>query len=424
MQRNSLHHMTDKVIQQKHPHLKRYLFIAAAVALISGAIFVGSSTFPSTMNTDKGKLTIATAKVDLFQEYIAMDGMVLPVKTIYLDAIEGGRVAERFVDDGARVVIGQPLLKLINTDLQLDFLQKETQAFDLINNLQNARNNLENTKVNRLNQLAEIEFLYNEAERQFKLNQQLFNQHLISDMEYAQFKNNYDYQKRKKQLTEKAIQQDSITAYEQMKQMRESYARMQSNLALMRQKTADLIVKAPATGQLSSFRAEIGELKTKGQNLGQLDILNGYKIRVQIDEHYISRIFSGQKGQFNLNGKNYVLTVRAIYPQVSNGHFDADMEFVETQPEQIKKGQNLQVRLQLGENEKALLIPKGGFYQSTGGNWIYVLDPSGNFAEKRTIKTGRQNPEFYEIMEGLEEGEQVITSSYQTLGAYDRINFN
>lgn len=416
--------MTDRVIQQKHPHLKRYLFIAAAVVVVAGAIFIASSTFPSTINTDKGRLTIAAARVDLFQEYIAMDGMVLPVKTIYLDAIEGGRVAERFVDDGAKVVIGQPLLKLINTDLQLDFLQKETQAFDLINNLQNARNNLENTKVNRLNQLAEIEFLYNEAERQFKLNQQLFNQHLISDMEYAQFKNNYDYQKRKKQLTEKAIQQDSITAYEQMKQMRESYARMQSNLALMRQKTADLIVKAPASGQLSSFRAEIGELKTKGQNLGQLDILNGYKIRVQIDEHYISRIFSGQKGQFNLNGKNYTLYIKAIYPQVANGHFDADMEFVETQPQQIKKGQNLQVRLQLGENEKALLIPKGGFYQSTGGNWIYVVDPSGSFAEKRTIKTGRQNPEFYEIMEGLQEGEQVITSSYQTLGEYDRINFN
>jgi HlyD family secretion protein len=416
--------MTDRIIQKKHPHLKRNSMIAAAAVLLVSAILLARTHHPSSFNTDPKRLTITDVRTDQFQEYITLDGIVLPITSIYLDAIEGGRVAERYVEDGATVVQGQPLIKLVNTDLQLDFLQKETQAFDLINNLQNARNNLENNKVNRLNQLAEIEYQLNEAKRNFDLNEKLYRQQLLSDFEYSQFKNNYLFQKRKKELTEKAIQQDSITAYEQMKQMRESYARMQSNLKLMRQKTEDLIVRAPASGQLSSFKAEIGELKSKGQNLGQLDILNGYKIRVQIDEHYISRILTGQKGQFEFNKQLFNLRIKTIYPQVANGRFDADMVFEGTQPVQIKKGQNVQVKLQLGENQKTLLVQKGGFYQSTGGNWIYVLDASGTFAEKRMIKTGRQNPEYYEILEGLKEGDKVITSSYETLGEYERINFN
>jgi HlyD family secretion protein len=416
--------MTDRIIQKKHPNLRRNTIIVSVLVLLISAVLIARTNHPSSLNADQKRLTISEVRVDQFQEYITLDGIVLPIKSIYLDAIEGGRVAERYVEDGETVTKGQPLLKLVNTDLQLDFLQKETQAFDLINNLQNARNNLENNKVNRLNQLAEIDFQLNEAKRNFELNEKLFKQKLISDVEYSQFKNNYDFQKRKKELTEKAIRQDSITAYEQMKQMRESYARMQSNLKLMRQKTEDLIVRAPASGQLSSFKAEIGELKSKGQNLGQLDILNGFKIRVQIDEHYISRMFTGQKGQFEFNGQFYSLTIKTMYPQVANGSFDADMEFEGKQPLQIKKGQNVQIRLQLGENQQTLLVKKGGFFQSTGGNWIYVLDPTETFAEKRNIQTGRQNPEYYEILDGLKEGEKVITSSYETLGEYERINFN
>jgi HlyD family secretion protein len=416
--------MTDRIIQKKHPNLRRNTIIVSVLVLLISAVLIARTNHPSSLNADQKRLTISEVRVDQFQEYITLDGIVLPIKSIYLDAIEGGRVAERYVEDGETVTKGQPLLKLVNTDLQLDFLQKETQAFDLINNLQNARNNLENNKVNRLNQLAEIDFQLNEAKRNFELNEKLFKQKLISDVEYSQFKNNYDFQKRKKELTEKAIRQDSITDYEQMKQMRESYARMQSNLKLMRQKTEDLIVRAPASGQLSSFKAEIGELKSKGQNLGQLDILNGFKIRVQIDEHYISRMFTGQKGQFEFNGQFYSLTIKTMYPQVANGSFDADMEFEGKQPLQIKKGQNVQIRLQLGENQQTLLVKKGGFFQSTGGNWIYVLDPTETFAEKRNIQTGRQNPEYYEILDGLKEGEKVITSSYETLGEYERINFN
>lgn len=415
--------MVDRVIPKKRLPLKRSLLIAGAILMAASLYFLLNRTATTSLRADKNRLTIATAHTDFFQEYIAVDGAVLPIKTIYLDAIEGGRVAERYVEDGDQVIAGQPIIKLLNTDLQLDFLQRETQAFDLINNLQNARNTLENNKVNRLNQLAEADFQWKESERIFDINSELYKNNLIGKQEYLQVKNTYEYHKKRKQLIEQSIIQDSVTAYEQMKQMRESYARMQSNIKLMRQKTDDLIVRAPANGQLSSFKAEIGELKTKGQHLGQLDVLNGYKVRAQIDEHYISRILVGQRALVDLNGTNYTLLVKTIYPQVTNGRFDVDLEFVSTPPTGIKKGQNLQLRLQLGENEKVMLVNKGGFYQSTGGNWIYVLDKSGGFAEKRNITTGRQNPEFFEITSGLNENEQVITSSYETLGSYDRINF-
>lgn len=415
--------MVDKVIQKKKPYLNRFVWIGAILLFVASVLWLVKGASSKQLNADKSRLTFSTVNNGQFQEYVVIDGAVLPIKSIYLDAIEGGRVAERYVEDGDKVVIGQAILKLVNTDLQLDFLQRETQAFDLINNLQNARNVLENNKVNRLNQLAEVEFQLKESERVFDMNEKLYKEQLIAKQEYLQYRNNYEFQKRKKHLIEKAIIQDSITAYEQMKQMRESYARMQSNLKLMHQKTEDLIVRAPATGQLSSFKAEIGELKSKGQNLGQLDVLNGYKIRARINEHYISSISVGQNAQFELGGNNHILKIKTIYPQVANGSFDADLEFTAPQPNGMKKGQNVQLRLALGETAKTLMIDKGGFYQSTGGNWIYVVDASGQFAQKRAIKTGKQNPQFFEIIAGLKEGEQVIVSSYETLGDYDRINF-
>ena len=415
--------MVDKVIQKKKPYLNRFVWIGAILLFVASVLWLVKGASSKQLNADKSRLTFSTVSNGQFQEYVVIDGAVLPIKSIYLDAIEGGRVAERYVEDGDKVVTGQAILKLVNTDLQLDFLQRETQAFDLINNLQNARNVLENNKVNRLNQLAEVEFQLKESERVFDMNEKLYKEQLIAKQEYLQYRNNYEFQKRKKHLIEKAIIQDSITAYEQMKQMRESYARMQSNLKLMRQKTEDLIVRAPATGQLSSFKAEIGELKSKGQNLGQLDVLNGYKIRARINEHYISSISIGQNAQFEFGGNNHILKIKTIYPQVANGSFDADLEFTAPQPNGMKKGQNVQLRLALGETAKTLMIDKGGFYQSTGGNWIYVVDASGQFAQKRAIKTGKQNPQFFEIIAGLKEGEQVIVSSYETLGDYDRINF-
>lgn len=415
--------MVDRIIEKKKFNTKTILYFVIGISFLSLLFYLIRTNFSKEVKADINRVHIGFVKYGEFKEYIAIDGIVLPIKTIYLDAIEGGRVAEKFVQDGAILKEGEALLKLVNTDLQLDFLQRETQAFDLINNLQNARNNLENLKVNRLNQLAEAEFQFLEAERLFETNKKLFEENLISKQEYLQFKNSYDYSSKRKKLIEKAIVQDSITAFEQMKQMRESYSRMQSNIKLMRQKTEDLIVRAPSAGQLSSFKAEIGELKNKGQNLGQIDALNGYKIRAQIDEHYINRITIGQIAEFDINQKLYQLKINAINPQVVNGKFEIDLLFNGEIPKGIKKGQNIQIRLSLGENEKALMVEKGGFYESTSGQWIYVLEKDKKSATKKAIKIGRQNPDFYEIKDGLSDGDEVIISSYQTLGDYDKIIF-
>ena len=412
----------DRILPKRTKRSKYFLFSGTAVVVAVLIFYLFSAAGRNEVNVDKDHVVLATVQYAAFNEYIPVDGIVLPIRSIYLDAVEGGRVTEKYVQDGDFVTEGQPVLKLINTDLQLDFLNRETQAFDLINNLQNARNTLENNKVNRMTQLADVEFQLREADRIYQLNEKLFADKVISQQEYLQSKNNYAYYKSKKTLIEQAIVRDSITAFEQMKQMQESYTRMRSNLQLMKQKTEDLIVRAPASGQLSSFTPQIGELKTKGQNLGQLDVMDGYKVRAQIDEHYISRIQIGQQAEFDYTGGTYILSVRTIYPQVANGRFDADMEFVGRQASQLRKGQNLQLRLKLGDNTRALLLKKGGFYQSTGGNWVYVLEPGKSTATKRSIRTGRQNPQYYEILEGLKEGDQVIISSYETIGLYDHVN--
>lgn len=416
--------MTDRPIDTKPQKIKFRIIGIVSACVIILILWMVFSPHPSQLNAKRTGMKLDRVSNGVFREYIIADATVMPLKTIFLDAVEGGRVAERYIDDGDVVTLGQPILKLVNTDLQLDFLQRETQAFDLINNLQNTKNLLEQNKVNKLQQLAEVDFQLKEATRIADVNEVLFQQKLISQAEYTQSRNAFEYHKRRKYLIEKSIIQDSITASEQMKQMRESYTRMKSNLELMRRKTEDLIVKAPAAGQISAFHAELGELKTKGQNLGQLDILNGYKVRAHIDEHYINRLVTGLYAVAEVGNKPYQLQIRNIYPQVVNGHFETDLFFTNAIPQHIRKGLNIQVQLELGQSENALLIPKGGFYQTTGGNWIYVLDTTGNKALKRTIKIGRQNPEYFEVIEGLKEGEQVITSSYETLGDFDQINLN
>lgn len=412
----------DRIIEKKRWTPKRILSLsggAILVILIVSAVW--SNGGKSNLNVDEKRITISEVKKGVFQEFIPVDGVVMPIKTIYLDAPEGGRVEEIYVEDGAMLEKGAPIMLLANTDLQLDLMNRETAVFDLINNMQNTRINMEQNRIRQLNQLADVDYALVEAERKYKVNKKLYEEKVIGAQEYNESKNNYDYQVRKKHLTERTLRQDSISSVQQLKQMAESVSRMQSNLKLMRKKADDLLIKAPVAGQLTSLTAEIGESKTRGQRLGQVDVLNGFKVRADIDEHYISRIFAGQTGKFNFAGNNYKLVIRKIYTQVINGRFQVDMEFVGEAPEGIRRGQSLQIRLALSDQTQAILVPKGGFYQQTGGNWIYKMDESGKKAYKATIRLGRQNPEFYEVLEGLNEGDKVLTSSYESYGNKDEL---
>ncbi len=248
------------------------------------------------------------------------------------------------------------------------------------------------------------------------MDKHLFEEKAIGSQEYQQAVNNYNYLLQKKKLTDKILQQDSVSNQQQVNQARQSFEGSQNALNVMRQKVGDLIVRAPIDGQLTSLDAEIGQSKNKGERLGQIDVLSGYKVRVDIDEHYISRIFIGLMGDFDFNNKTYKLEIKKVYTQVNNGRFQVDMEFVNEVPQGIRRGQTLQIRLALSDETQAILLPKGGFYQQTGGNWIFKLSADGRTAYKVNIQLGRQNPDYYEVLDGLKLGDKVVTSSYENYG--------
>lgn len=407
----------DRVIEKKKWNTKRILTIAgitAIVGLIAASVYFTSGK--SKLNVDTERITIGEIKTAAFHEFITLNGVVLPESTIYLDAMEGGRVEEKFVEDGAMMTKGQPILRLSNTDLELQLANQETQVFNVLTQMQISKNNAEQNSINRQNQDAEVDNALKEAERVYILNKKLHDQKVIGLQEFQSSKNLYDYQLRRKKLTEQIMKTDATSMKQQVDQMGESYQQMKRTLALMRKKVGDLIVRAPVDGQLTSLDAEIGENKNKGQRLGQIDVMSGYKLRVDIDEHYISRIFAGLLGNCDVAGKTYQLKIKKVYTQVTNGRFQVDMEFADKVPEGIRRGQTLQVRLALSEETQAILLPKGGFYQQTGGNWIFKLNENGTVAYKVDIQLGRQNPDYYEVLSGLKPGDKVVTSSYENYG--------
>jgi HlyD family secretion protein len=407
----------DRKIEKKTWTRKRILTITGItllVLLICASWFMSSGK--SRLNVDVERITISEVKKSTFQEFIPVNGMVMPVTTIYLDAIEGGRVEEKFVEDGAFVKKGQAILRLSNTDLELSLANQETAVFDVLTQMQGTKNNAVQNTIQQLNQKAEVENELTEAERVYKLNKHLYEEKVIGSQEYKSSENNYNYQQNRKKLNDKTLNQDAISNRQQIGQMGASYSRMQNALALMRRKVGDLVVRAPVDGQLTSLDAEIGQSKTKGERLGQIDVMSGYKVRVDVDEHYISRVMIGQMGEASLSGKNYKLRIRKVYTQVNNGRFQVDMEFISEIPEGIRRGQTLQIRLALSDETQAVLVPKGGFFQQTGGNWIFKVKEDGSKAYKVDVQLGRQNPDYYEVLSGLQPGDKVVTSSYENYG--------
>ncbi len=407
----------DRVIEKKKWSRKRILTITGIVAII--VLITASYYFTSgksKLNVDTDRITISEVKNGTFQEIIPVNGVVLPLTTIYLDAVEGGRVEEKYVDDGAMMKKGQPILKLSNTDLQLALVTQKTDVYNLLTQMQISKNAAEQNTVNKLNQMTDVESELKEAKRIYDLDKYLYDKKAIGSQEYQKAKNDYEYYLQKKKLTQQILQQDSTSTEQQVKQARQLYQGSQNALNVMQEKVGDLIVRAPIDGQLTSLDAEIGESKNKGERLGQIDVMDGYKVRVDIDEHYISRIFNGLRGTFDFNNKTYTLEIKKVFTQVNNGRFQVDMEFVGPVPDGIRRGQTLQIRLALSAERKALLLPKGGFYQQTGGNWIFKVSSDGKTAYRTDIQLGLQNPDYYEVLEGLKPGDKVITSSYDSYG--------
>jgi len=348
--------------------------------------------------------------------------MVLPLTTIYLVTTEGGRVEEKYVEDGAILKKGQPILKLANTDLELSLADKQTQVYSLLSSMRLSSVTAQQNTVSKLTQMADVESLFKEAERVYNLDKKLYAQKVIGSQEWKKAENDYNYYLQKRNLTQKILQQDSLSVSQQAEQDKQSYNGATNTLQILRKKVGDLILRAPIDGQLTSLDAEIGQSKTPGYTLGQLDVLDGYKVRLlDVDEHYISRIFNGLTGTFAFNEKNYKLKIIKVFTQVVQSRFQVDMEFVGEMPKGLRKGQTLQITLALSDATTAVMVPKGGFYQQTGGNWIFKMREDGKSAYKVDIQLGRMNTDYYEVLSGLNPGDKVVTSSYENYGTMQEL---
>jgi HlyD family secretion protein len=407
----------DRVIKKKKWTTKKIITItvvAAIVLLIAGSYYFTSGA--SRLNVETDRLTISTVTKGKFQENIPVNGVVLPQTTIYLDAVEGGRVEEKYVDDGTLMKKGDPILRLSNTDLELSLVNQETDVYNLLTQMQISKNAAQQNTVQNLNQMTDVQSQLKEAERIYNLDKDLYAKKAIGLQEFKKAENDYNYYKQKEALTQQILYQDSISNRQQLNQTQQSYKGSQNALAVMRQKVGDLIVRAPVDGQLTSLDAEVGQSKNKGERLGQIDVMGGYKVRVDVDEHYISRIYTGLKGTFTFADSDYVLEIKKVYTQVTNGRFQVDMEFIGKVPKGIRRGQTLQILLALSDERTSILLPKGGFYQQTGGNWIFKVSADGSKAYKVDIQLGNQNTDYFEVLQGLQPGDKVVTSSYENYG--------
>ncbi|MDH5468547.1 MAG: efflux RND transporter periplasmic adaptor subunit [Candidatus Aminicenantes bacterium] len=412
----------DRTIKKKKWPLKRIAVYAAAGVFIIVVLYVFLFKMSkSTLNVQAERLTISTVTKGPFQEYIPVQGEVLPIYTHYLDPLEGGIVEEIYLEAGSMVNKGDQILKLANTNLIIDIMWREAELFRASDNLRGTRLSMEQYKLLLSKELVDIESRLQKQKRVYERYNELVKDDLISQHEFELEKDQYEYLLKLNELTIESQKTDLMFRQAQVEALEDSLERMQSNLVVLKQKQDNLTVKAPISGQLTSLRAKIGESISPGQRIGQIDMLEGFRVRAGIDEHYIARIEKDRTGKFDFAGNTYKLVVSRIYPEVQDNRFEVDMEFVGKQPEGIRRGMTLHISLELGDIAEAILLPRGGFYQTTGGNWVYLLDESGSIATKQRIRLNRYNPEAFEVIEGLKPGDKVITSSYESFGNMERL---
>lgn len=403
----------DRQIEKKSFFRRYAWYIAAAAALAALLVWIVLGTTASTMTIDATDITISDVTRGKFDDYVRLNGQVLPIQVVQISPEEGGIVREKVVEEGTRVRKGDVILRLSNSNLDLQILNAEAELAEKQNLLRNTQVAMQQDRLNNRTEQATLDTDCDRKRRAYEQNARLYKERLISKEVYLQSREDYKLARRKQSLISQRLKQDSLYRHVQMAQMEDNLDNMRKNVLLVRDRKNKLEVRSAIDGELGLLDVELGQNIAAGQNIGQINDLSDFKVQAQIDEHYIDRVRPGLSASFSRNGKTYRLRVRKVYPEVRNGTFRTDFVFVGERPAQMRSGQTFYVELALGKSQQATLIPRGTFFQTTGGNWIFVLDKSGRKAYRRNISIARQNPQYYEVTDGLEPGERVITSGYE-----------
>jgi HlyD family secretion protein len=414
----------DRVVERKR--LDRRILIAggAAAVLLLILLFWLFAPRADSLSVNRDRLAISTVQSGTFDDFLPLRGRVTPLVTVYLDAVEGGRVDKKLVEDGAQVIAGQPLAVLSNAELQLSTLEKQAEVEQQLNNMRSQELALTQTRNNNERDLNQAATDFAKARRQYDLFKPLADKGFVAMKAYNDAKDDMDYQANRLQILKRSVAQSEALQTSQLAQLRSAAGSLNSSMGIARANLGQLNIRAPVTGELSGFDIQLGQSLQQGERIGQIDSAGGNKIQADVDEFYLGRVRVGQTASAHADGKTYRLHVAKVYPQVRNGQFQIDLVFDGPAPTSVQRGQTLQTKLTLGDSSKAVLIPNGAFFNDTGGNWVFVVDKSGNGAAKRQVQLGRRNADFIEVLNGLSPGERVITSSYSGLVDKTHLTFS
>jgi HlyD family secretion protein len=415
--------MDRRVVKRTSPGRKLGYVVVAVLAAafvwwLAGMLLGGRS-----LNVNAQRIVVSTATTGIFEDFVPLRGRLVPSSTVYLDAIEGGRVERVLVEDGALVAAGDPIALLSNTNLQLEVLGREAAVTEQLNNMRTIELQLEQNRLSHKSNLVEIDYQIVRLNRAIERQRELASRNLVSQSTIDELDDELTYYRNRREVTLESQATDARMQTQQLQQLRDAGEQLQAGLEFARANLDDLNVRAPVAGKLSGFNIEVGQSIARGGRLGQIDDPDGYKLNVSIDEYYLGRVDIGQVAVAQNGGRELDLTVSKIYPQVNNGQFEVDMTFA-GEPVGLRRGQTLQLRLTLGDNSEAVLIPNGSFYQETGGNWVFVVSADGTEALKRTVRLGRRNTDVIEVLDGIEPGEKVVTSPYTSYVGLDRLTIN
>ena len=417
--------MDIKIEKKKGFQLKKHWgYIVAGVFPVIIALWLAFGNHDATLKVNAEDISIGDVRQGEFKEYVRTNGQVMPIEIVYISPEEGGIVVEKVVEEGAMVKKGDVIVRLSSSALDLQILNAEAELAEKQNLLRNTQVAMQQDLLSNMTEQAQLNMDIQRKKRTYEQNKRLFEEKLISRENYLQAKEDYDLAQKKHRLVGSRLQQDSIYRSVQMEQMEDNLANMRRNVELVHKRKDNLEVRSSIDGELGLLDVSLGQSIGSGHKIGQINDLSDFKIQAEIPEQYIDRVVPGQKATFSRGEKNYNLIVRKVYPEVRDGKFRTDFKFDGERPEQIRSGQTYYVNLELGKAEQSVFIPRGSFFQTTGGNWIFVLDKSGKTAYRRNIKIDRQNPMFYEVSTGLEPGEKVITSGYEAYEKYQKLEID